>query len=163
MDATVAECRTLVAGVGNIFLTDDAFGVAVARRLASMRLPGSVTVADFGIRPLRLACELIEGKYDRVVLLDAFPHGGAPGALAVVNAETTSDAADLLDSHSMHPAAVLAFIRAIGEMPPPTTLLGCEPESIEEGIGMSPPVEAAVDKAVGVVLNLLADRDRPRA
>jgi hydrogenase maturation protease len=47
--------RILVAGVGNIFLGDDGFGVEVARRLALEHLPSCVRVADFGIRGLHLA------------------------------------------------------------------------------------------------------------
>ena len=38
----------LIAGIGNIFLGDDAFGVEVARSLARRTLPGEIQVKDFG-------------------------------------------------------------------------------------------------------------------
>jgi hydrogenase maturation protease len=39
--------KILVAGIGNIFLGDDAFGSEVARRLMNERLPPEVRVIDF--------------------------------------------------------------------------------------------------------------------
>ena len=74
---------TLVAGIGNVFLTDDAFGVEVAHRLTSRALPEGVRVDDFGIRGIHLAYELLEG-YDALVLIDAVPMGEPPGTLAVL-------------------------------------------------------------------------------
>src|SRR6202034_4007102 len=47
--APVQKPTILIAGIGNIFLGDDAFGVEVVRRLATRNLPAAVRVADFGI------------------------------------------------------------------------------------------------------------------
>ena len=55
--------RVLVAGIGNVFLGDDGFGVALADRLARRALPAGVDVVDFGIRGMDLAYALGEG-YD---------------------------------------------------------------------------------------------------
>ena len=53
--------RMMIAGVGNIFLGDDGFGVEVARRLADACLPDWVRVADYGISGMHLAYDLAEG------------------------------------------------------------------------------------------------------
>ena len=71
--------RILVAGIGNIFLGDDGFGVEVARRLNAQPPIDGVDVVDFGIRAVHLAYELAGGKYDAAILVDAVPRGGAPG------------------------------------------------------------------------------------
>src|SRR6516225_7125141 len=75
--------RILVAGIGNIFLGDDAFGVEVARRLAARPQPDGVRVADFGIRGIDLTYALLDG-YETVILVDATPRGGQPGTLYVI-------------------------------------------------------------------------------
>ena len=111
--------RTLVAGIGNIFLGDDGFGVEVATRLAAAGPPpDGVTVAEYGIRGVHLAYELLDG-YDVLVLVDALPMGEAPGTLAVIEAEpvpTPADpaAAPVVDAHSMSPAAVLTALAGLG-------------------------------------------------
>ena len=61
--AALAGARVLVAGIGNVFLGDDGFGVALAGRLARRELPPGVEVVDFGIRGMDLAYALRDG-YD---------------------------------------------------------------------------------------------------
>ena len=79
--------RVLVAGIGNVFLGDDGFGVEVVRRLAAVSLPDGVDVADYGIRGVHLAYDLLDGRYDTVVLVDALPLEEPPGTLAVLEAD----------------------------------------------------------------------------
>ena len=147
--------RILVAGIGNIFLGDDGFGVEVVRRLSTMAVPDGVKISDFGIRGIHLAYEMLNG-YDHVVLVDAMPHGGAPGAIALVEAETDAMAGNAApDGHDMHPAAVLAYMKSIGGTPPPVTVVGCQPASVDEGIGLSEVVAASIDEAVDAVLELI--------
>ncbi|MEJ7696295.1 MAG: hydrogenase maturation protease [Candidatus Limnocylindrales bacterium] len=145
--------RTLVAGVGNIFLSDDAFGVEVARRLGTMTMPDGVTVADFGIRGIHLAYELLEG-YERLILIDAISRGGAPGTVYVLEPDAVAPGGPA-DAHSMDPLSVFAHLAAIGGDPVPTLIVGCEPQTLEEDMGLSEPVQRAVDKGVAVVLELL--------
>ena len=59
----------LVACVGNIFLSDDGFGVSVAAALSRAPVPDGVKVVDFGIRSVHLAYELLEW-YDVLVVVD---------------------------------------------------------------------------------------------
>jgi hydrogenase maturation protease len=111
------SAHTLVAGIGNVFLSDDAFGVEVAQRLAERPLPEGVRAEDYGIRGIHLAYELLEG-YDTLVLIDAVPIGQPPGTLAVIEPEVDEDpgAPDLglVDAHTMSPDVVLATLARLG-------------------------------------------------
>ena len=145
--------RILVAGIGNIFLGDDAFGVEVARRVARAGVPHDVSVEDFGIRGVHLAYELLEERYQLTILIDATPRGGQPGTVYLIEPEF--DGEPTADAHSMTPAAVFATLRAIGGNPARVLIVGCEPANVEEGIGLSEPVAAAVDDAVKLVFELI--------
>jgi hydrogenase maturation protease len=152
----------LVAGIGNIFLGDDAFGVEVARRMAGLDLPASVRVADFGIRGFDLAYALQDG-YETTILVDACPHGEAPGTLYVIEPDLKAldgpDAAPAtVEAHAMNPMNVLRMAKAMNIEIKNVLLVGCEPETLggEEGqMGLSAPVEAAVDEAVKLVESLV--------
>jgi hydrogenase maturation protease len=169
--------RILVAGVGNIFLGDDGFGVETARRLATQSLPGHVEVVDIGVRGVHLAYQLLDG-YDTLVLIDATARGGAPGTLYLIEAGPsggtggTQSPGAVLDGHRMTPDAVLALLDTLcagtGASPPRrTVVVGCEPADVEEGIGLSTPVARAVPDAVRLVLRILRDEEQeapaPRA
>jgi hydrogenase maturation protease len=119
--------RVLVAGIGNVFLGDDGFGVALADRLARRELPAGVEVVDFGIRGMDLAYAMQEG-YDAVVLLDATPRGEPPGTLYVIEAEGDDEEREF-EAHGMDPVKVLSLVRALGGRAPRTLILGCEPET----------------------------------
>ncbi len=151
---------TVVAGIGNIFLGDDAFGVELARRLGAEQLPEGVRVADYGIRGMHLAYDLLDIAPDTTILLDAVARGGEPGTVYVLEIRP-GDVPDIqpstVDAHGMAPDAVLALLDNLGGSAGRTLLVGCEPANTEEGIGLSTTVAAAVDKAVGVVLDLLTD------
>ncbi len=151
--------KTLVAGIGNIFLGDDGFGVAVAERLTQEHLGNGVRVMDVGIRARDLAYELIDGGYDAAVLVDAVARGDAPGTVYLIEpdvvGETGREAAVLADGHAMHPDAVLALVRHLGGAPPRMFIVGCEPADLGEGIGLSVPVAAAVEEAVALVRRLV--------
>jgi hydrogenase maturation protease len=156
--------RVLVAGVGNIFLGDDAFGVEVARRLAGRALPEGVRVVDFGIRGLDLAYALCDG-YEAVLLVDAVPRGGRPGTLYVLQPERAgppapADAGLLALGHGMDPVKVLRLAAALGGEVKCLLLVGCEPgppaEADDMAMGLSEPVRAAVDEAVPLVESLVA-------
>ena len=155
----VEKCRILVAGIGNIFLGDDAFGVEVVRRMASVKLPQGVRVSDFGIRGFDLAYAL-QDSYETTILVDACPHGEAPGTLYVIEPDLNGleDEAAVVEAHAMNPMNVLRMARAMNIEVKNVLLIGCEPETLggEEGhMGLSAPVEAAVDNAVKLVESLI--------
>jgi hydrogenase maturation protease len=155
--------RVLVAGVGNVFLGDDAFGVEVVRELARRPLPDGVRVVDFGIRGLDLTYALLDG-YEAVVLVDATPRGGQPGTLYVLDVEPPEagdpGAADLtVEGHNLDPARVLRLAAAMGGAARRLLVVGCEPgppgEVEEMAAGLSSTVRAAVAEAVRVVESLV--------
>lgn len=155
--------HTVVAGVGNIFLGDDAFGVEVARRLAAEQLPEGVLVADYGIRGMHLAYDLLAMQPETTILVDATPRGGEAGTLYLLEIEPhhVDDIEPVaVDSHGMQPEAVLGLLRTLGGHPGRVLLVGCEPVAVDEQMGLSPTVAAAVDEAVGMVRNLLNDGDK---
>lgn len=162
--------RTLVAGVGNVFLGDDGFGVEVARRLMTRNQPDGVEIADFGIRGVHLAYELLDGC-ELLVLVDAAPRGEAPGTLSVVDlgpvprefAGATSEPAPagldstvMMNAHGMQPDTVLTLVETLGGSVGRAVLVACEPEDVTDLAGLSPGVTAALDQAVHLVERLVS-------
>lgn len=141
--------KVMVAGVGNIFFGDDGFGVEVVRRMEHVPLPQGVEVADVGIRGVHLAYELLDG-YDGLVLVDALSRGERPGTLFVLEPEVAGEVS-VVDGHGIDPNTVLTTLRGLGGHVERVVIVGCEPAAIDEGIGLSPVVEAAVDEAVRLV------------
>ena len=153
--------RILVAGIGNVFLGDDGFGVALADRLARRELPSGVEVVDFGIRGMDLAYAMQEG-YDVVMLLDAAPRGEPPGTLYVIEPEGDEDGQHF-DAHGMDPAKVLSLARTLGGRLPRTLIVGCEPQTRMRAddpdlvAELSEPVRLALDEAERLVDSLLLE------
>jgi len=153
--------RILVAGVGNVFLGDDGFGVEVVRRLAGRELPEDVEVADFGIRGMDLIYALQE-DYEVVIFVDAAPRGEEPGTVYLLEPAIEEDGEVVLDTHGMDPVKVIKFARTLGARPGRTLVVGCEPkvvisrENYEEMLmELSEPVQAAVEEAVKLVESLV--------
>jgi hydrogenase maturation protease len=149
--------RLLIAGIGNIFRGDDAFGCEVARVLAARQLPEGVVVRDFGIRGFDLACALMDG-YAGAVLLDATARGRAPGTLYLIEPEPV-EATALVDPHSLTPEHALRLVAALGGQLPWLRVIGCEPACLgddEEGaMGLSDPVRVAVEEAARMAEELV--------
>jgi hydrogenase maturation protease len=157
--------RILVAGVGNIFLGDDGFGVEVVRRLAGRDLPEGVEVVDFGIRGMDLAYAL-QDDYELVVFVDATPRGEKPGTVYLIEAEIEEDGEVALDTHGMDPVKVIKLSRALGAKPTRTLVVGCEPQVVLSGedydemlMELSEPVQNAVEEAVKLVESLVKEID----
>ena len=166
--------KLLIAGIGNIFLGDDGFGVEVARHLAGAGLPDWVTVADYGTSGMHLAYDL--ASYDTAILVDAAPRGEPPGTVTVLEvapghpgagaadgpgagAEGTTGtpgAARFFDAHGMQPDVVLGLLGMLGAAAVRILVVGCEPASTGYRIGLSDPVAAAVGEAVQVIKELVA-------
>jgi len=149
--------RILIAGIGNIFLADDGFGVEVVRRLGEMSLPEGVEVRDFGIKGLDLAYALME-DYEAVIFVDALPRGDEPGTVYLIEPEIEEEGDAAIDTHGMDPVKVIRFSRALGAKPVRTLVIGCEPQVILTGenyddmlMELSEPVQAAVGEAAKLV------------
>jgi hydrogenase maturation protease len=148
----MSETRTLVGGIGNIFLGDDAFGVEVANRLAARPLPPGVRVVDFGIRGIDLAYALLE-NFHQVILVDAVRRGGKPGTLYII--EPLLEKAEGMETHEMSPSKALAAAKGMGATLKNVIIIGCEPESFgsddEPQMGLSRAIEGAVDEAITLI------------
>ncbi|GLW64902.1 peptidase M52 [Actinomadura rubrobrunea] len=172
--------RVLVAGIGNVFLGDDGFGVEVVRRVDGSALPASVDVADYGIRGVHLAYDLLDGRHDTLVMVDAVPVDGPPGTLAILDVsdaagepagDTAGDAAahagvpaaPAVDGHGMDPLTVLRLLRRLGGAVERALVVGCRPASLEERMGLSEPVAAAVPEAVRLVMAVAREESAPAA
>jgi len=155
-----AGARLLIAGVGNIFLGDDAFGVEVAKRLTSEDLPDWVRVEDFGIRGVHFAFHLLDHEYETTILVDATARGGEPGTVYLIepdldSLDTDGSSVSAADAHGMTPEATLRLVRAYGGNPGRLLLVGCEPASSDEGMGLSAPVTRAVEEAVTLIRDIV--------
>jgi hydrogenase maturation protease len=151
--------RILIAGIGNIFLGDDGFGVEVVKRLSTRELPAGIRVVDFGIRGFDLAYALQDG-YETTILVDACPHGQAPGTISLIEPDLSKldePQHGIIETHGMNPLNVLRMAASMGGALRKVLLIGCEPATLggEEGqMGLSEPVEAAVDEAVLMIASL---------
>ena len=149
------SARVLIAGVGNVFLGDDGFGVEVAARLARERWPEGVEVRDVGVRGLHLAYELLDPPA-LLLIVDFASRGGAPGTLYVI--EPTLDELGpglAAGAHGMDLGTVFGALTNLGGVPPRTRIVGCEPAVLDEGMALSAPVAAAVDEAARLVRRLV--------
>ncbi|GIH93535.1 hydrogenase maturation protease [Planobispora siamensis] len=152
-----SAARILVAGVGNVFLGDDGFGVEVAHRLSGLALPAGVRVADYGIRGMHLAYDTVDGDYDVMIMVDAVGLGDPPGTVSVIELEAGAPTG--LDAHGMQPEAVLSLMGMLGRLPGRILLVGCEPATLVQRMGLSPTVERAVGTAMEAVVDLI-ERER---
>jgi hydrogenase maturation protease len=153
----------LVAGVGNIFLGDDAFGVEVVRSLSRRTLPVEVLVKDFGIRGFDLAYTLLD-PWHTVILVDALPRNEVPGTLFVLEPDLTGlgdpRAVGMdLNPHGMDPMRVLSLAVALGPVAARILVVGCEARDFggefEGRMGLSPEVQAVVEEASNMIEELV--------
>ncbi len=163
--------RILVAGIGNIFKGDDAFGVEVAQKLAIKPVATEVTVRDFGIRGIDLTYALLD-SYDAVILIDTAQRGLPPGTISIIEPEKPSETdidaqAALLEPHSLDPAKVLSLVSALGGGCLRIIVVACEPETFGDeelgAMGLSPAVSAAAGEAVSVVERLIGQLQKGMA
>ncbi len=161
--------KILVAGIGNIFFGDDAFGCEVARELSQRPLPEGVFVKDFGIRSYDLAYAMMD-RYDATILIDATPRGNPPGTLYLIepdiifsksgNIPLDTESFEVVNAHSMNPVRVLQLVRSLGGTPGWLRVVGCEPgllETEEGAMGLSGPVQAAVAPAIEMIEGLIRE------
>ena len=153
--------KILIAGIGNLFQGDDAFGCEVVKHLAGRQLPGEVQLFDYGIRSLDLIYALMDNP-DLAILIDAASRGGAPGDLYLIEPAWDGEGAGAaLDAHSMNPVEVLRAAQTLGARPKRVLLVGCEPADLggEQGrMGLTEPVQAAAREAADMVLQLIQNQ-----
>jgi len=152
----------LIAGIGNIFFGDDAFGCEVAAQLIRRPLPEGVRVIDFGIRSYDLAYAMMNGP-DVTILIDATPRGQPPGTIYLLEPDKNildSNSGEVVNAHSMNPVRVLQLIHSLGGQSGRLYLVGCEPavlETEEGAMGLSEKVQAAVAPAIEMIETLIRE------
>ena len=163
MQETSTQPKILVAGIGNIFLGDDAFGCEVVKQLQTRSWPENVRVVDFGIRGFDLAYALLEG-HDVTIFVDATQRGQEPGTVYTIEPDVDDVGSvteqTVVETHDMNPMKVLSMVKSMGGRFDRILLVGCEPETFgpEEGqLGLSATVAGAVDKAAKVVESLIEE------
>ncbi len=149
---------TVIAGIGNIFNRDDGFGSEVAQRLLGQPVPDDVRVEDYGIRGMHLALDLLDGC-DLLVLIDALAGDDPPGTVSLLEPDPSGAGAEPLDAHRMDPQSVLHMVAELGGSIGRVLVVGCQPADLDDGIGLTPAVAAAVDPAVRMVEDLIAERN----
>jgi hydrogenase maturation protease len=158
----------LVAGIGNIFLGDDGFGVEVLNRIDEQALPAGVSAVEYGIRGVHLAYDLLDGEVQTLIMVDALPMDEPPGTVSLleldeaVRADLIADP-EPVDSHSMNPQAVVSALHALGGYVDRILVVGCQPQSLAPGIGLSAVVRAAVEPARRLALETAAEHARQTA
>lgn len=153
----------LIAGIGNIFLGDDAFGVEAVRALMARKLPQGVVVKDFGIRGFDLAYALLD-PWQTVILADAMPRNHEPGTLCVLEpnlrglCDPAREGLDL-NPHGMDPMRVLNLAASLGPITARILIVGCEPadfgDELEGRMGLSPAVAASIPAAADMIEDLV--------
>lgn len=152
--------RILVAGVGNILLTDEGIGVQAVRKLLEQGLPEGADAVDAGTALGDLLNEL--GRYERLILVDAVRGGGRPGQLYRLEIHSGGALEGALSPVSLHEfgvAEALEQARALGILPRRVVLLGMEPARIEPGMELSAEAARALPALVELVrAEALADQ-----
>jgi hydrogenase maturation protease len=152
--------RILIAGIGNIFFGDDAFGVEVIRELTKAPLPEGVHAVDFGIRSYDLAYAIMDG-YAATILVDITARGEPPGTVYLIELDQVKIGdleGTVPDGHSLDPVAVLRLTQSLGGQIEKLYLVACEPAVLEteDGhIGLSKPLLAAVPEAIRMIQRLV--------
>lgn len=153
--------KTLVAGFGNIFRSDDGLGSAVLRLIAGEDLGPGVRVRDFGTGGMHLALEMLEG-YDRVIIVDAIARDDPPGTAFAIEITGEETGTAVADPHDMHIGALFALYRQLREQSGMTTapqvfVVGCVPENLDDGMEFSDAVRAALPSCVQLVRKLITN------
>jgi hydrogenase maturation protease len=148
------SARILVAGIGDICLGDDGFGCEVVRRLAGSELPQGVVVVNYGIRGLHLAYDLLQ-HWSQLILVDALPDSGAPGRVLTFEIDPEHLGVAEVDPHDVGPQTMLSSLRALGGQIPPTVLIGAQVRNVDDHVGLSAEMEAAVPIAIDAIQSLL--------
>jgi hydrogenase maturation protease len=155
--ASSSQPATLVLGLGNVLLTDEAVGAAVLKALVPLAAARpELSLMDGGTLSFTLAGPI--GDADRLVVVDAAKMGQAPGTVRVLEGEAM-DAQLSRHANNVHEvslADLFDIARLTDSLPARRALIGIEPERVDWGDELTPVVAAAVPQAVAEIQALLA-------
>jgi hydrogenase maturation protease len=137
--------KILVLGLGNILLRDEGVGVRAVEHLNQRyEFPAEVQVLDGGTLGLDLL-PYVEAA-DRLLVLDAMETDDAPGTLSRLSGDEVPAFLGIkVSPHQMGLADLLAASRLRGQFPQELVLWGVQPDVIDVGLELSPPVAAQMD------------------
>lgn len=148
----------LVLGVGNILLSDEAIGVRVVEALEQRyHLPENVEVLDGGTAGMELLGAM--ANRDHLIIADAIvSQKSVPGTVICLRNDAVPTLfRNKISPHQLGLSDVLSALRFTGEFPQKLTLIGVIPLSLEPHIGMTPVVDASLEKALQAVLDALRE------
>jgi hydrogenase maturation protease len=153
-------CSTLILGLGNSLLTDEAVGVEVVRRLGR-ELPerDDVDLLDGGTLSFTLAGPIAEAR--RLIVVDAAALGAVPGTVRVFEGEDMDRQLRVAGKsvHEVSLADLMDIARLTGSLPERRAIVGIQPHTVDWGDALTSHVEAAVPEAVAAVMDLIARWD----
>jgi hydrogenase maturation protease len=152
--------RTLVLGLGNPLITDDAVGLRVVERLKPL-LAGraDVEIEEDYWGGLRLMERMI--GFDRAIVVDAIQLGSPPGTIHLLTPDGVPTQRSA-SAHDVNLSTALKFGRQAGARLPENAriqIVGIEAADVLNfGEQCTPAVEAAIPSAVEAVLKELEVR-----
>jgi hydrogenase maturation protease len=152
--------QTLILGLGNVLLADEAVGAAVIRRLESEADPAApLRFLDGGTLSFTLAVPIAECP--RLIVIDAAAMGDAAGSVRVFEGEAMDRQlrCHAKSVHEVSLADLLDIARLTDSLPARRALIGIEPALIDWSDELTPAVAAAVPVALERVRELLARWD----
>lgn len=143
--------KTLILGVGNLLLSDDGIGVVAAQQLQALYAQHEdVQVVDGGTCGLDLL-QYLEGT-ERLIVVDAAYLGQSPGAIRRLEGESVpAFLSQKISPHEINLPELLFSAKLVGIYPAQVVIFAVQPQTIETGIQLSPPVAQALDELLRLV------------
>lgn len=147
--------NALVLGIGNLLIGDEGVGcIAVEELNRRYQLPPGLECIDGGTAGFELL-SLMDGK-DLVILIDALRNDMEPGTSVLVEGEDVPQVfLTSISPHQLGISDVLAAAQLTDALPGELFLYGIEPKKMEVGIGLTPEVEAGMEKVISAVVEQL--------
>ena len=146
--------KTLIAGFGNILMGDDGAGIYLIQKMAKCQLPEQVELLDGGVSSFA-ALAALQGA-TLAILIDTMKGGGEPGDIYRLTQEQFGSQS-CERQLSLHDFSLMESLLLTQKMEglPPVILYGIEPASVEMRMGLSTPVEKAVDAVMAKIFEEL--------
>lgn len=155
-----ASRKTLILGIGNTLLADEAAGPLAVRQLESeLGADDRFSFMDGGTLSFTLAVPIAD--HPQLIVLDAARMGGAPGTVQVFEGEAMDRQlrGHATSVHEVSLADLLDMVRLTDKLPARRALVGIEPELVDWRDGLSTAVEAALPDVLARVRELLTRWD----
>lgn len=147
------EAKTLILGIGNYLMGDEGIGVHIANQLESLNLPEGVEVLDGGTGGFHLL-EYFE-QYPHIILIDATLDQHPVGTIRMIKPQFASDFPPAMSTHDIGLKDLVSALQLLNKMPQ-IDLFVVSIESIQQqGIELTPEIEAVVPKVIERIFTLL--------